>query len=165
MSWRPPIAVALAVAGVVAIVGVSELFAQRGGDHPSASPGDAPSSRSDHSSAARSTGHLVPATSRRPTVGVCGRTTGAVLVVKIEPDTPDPRCAEVTTGQRLRVVNRTGDYGARPHTVTVVWVPGRPLTLRPGETKTFPRQFGTYLAHGVHELKAGVGYRAEVWLR
>ena len=108
--------------------------------------------------------HLLPATSRRPSVGVCGRTTGVVLVVKIEPDTPNPRCPAVNAAQRLRVVNRTGDYGAHPHTVTVVWVPGRPLTLRPGEAKTFPRHFGTYLAQGVHDLKAGRGYRSEIWL-
>jgi hypothetical protein len=165
MSRRPWIAAALAVAAVLAIVGGAAALSHHGADHPSAaSPTSTSSSPSDSPSATRSSGHLVPATSRYPTAGVCGRATGAVLTIRIEPDTPNPRCASVTAHQRLRVVNSTGDYGAHAHPVTVVWLPGRPFTLRPGAARTFPRQFGTYLARGVHPLKAGTAYRAEVWL-
>jgi len=84
--------------------------------------------------------------------------------VRIEPDTPSPRCASVDAHQRLRVVNRTGDHGGRSHKVTVVWIPGRRFTLKPGESRTFQRDFGTYLAQGVHDLEAGPGYRSQIWL-
>jgi hypothetical protein len=163
MSRRPLISAALAVAAVVAIVGVIAVLSHRGGNQSDTAAQQG--SASPSAGASQSPSHLVPATSKRPAAGVCGRTTGAVLTVRIEPDTPDPRCASVNADQRLRVVNATGDYGAHPQTVTVVWMPGQSLTLRPGEAKTFSRNFGSYLAPGVHELTAGRGYRSEVWLR
>jgi hypothetical protein len=88
-----------------------------------------------------------------------------MLTVRIEPDAPSPRCASVERGQWLRVVNRTGDYGRPAHTVTVDWIPGQSFELRPGESKTFTRHFGDYLARGVHDLRVGSAYRAEIWLR
>lgn len=150
---------------MVAIVGVGALISRHGGDHPSASPATAKTGGpSGSASAGGPSGHLLPATSRYPTAGVCGRVTGALLTVRIEPDTPNPRCGSVNADQRLRVVNRTGDFGAHAHPVRVVWLPGHPFTLQPGEAKTFPRPFGTYLARGVHRLTVAPAYRAEVWL-
>lgn len=86
------------------------------------------------------------------------------MTVKIEPDTPDPRCASVGDSQWLRVVNNTGDYGRPAHTVTVTWMPGHPFKLQPGESKEFHQHFGDYLAVGVHDLSVGPAYRAEIWL-
>jgi len=106
-----------------------------------------------------------PATSKLPAAGVCGHVTGAVLTVRIEPDTPNPRCAAVSDSQRLRVVNRTGDYGRAAHTITVTWTPGHPFQLRPGQARMFQRHFGSYLARGVHDLTVEPAYRAEIWLR
>jgi hypothetical protein len=171
---RRSLAAALAVVVVVAVAVAAALLSNLGGGdrHASASsdPTDPTSSTSpmnaegSPSPSAQPSDRLVPATSRFPAAGVCGRTTSAVLTVKIEPDTPDPRCASVSDSQWLRVVNRTGDYGLHAHTVTVAWIPGHSFTLHPGESKTFPRHFGAYLARGVHDLTAGSGYRAEIWL-
>ncbi|HEY3527679.1 MAG TPA: hypothetical protein VGK78_00900 [Nocardioides sp.] len=153
MSRRLPLASLLAAGVVVVIAVVATILSSGGGDRQSSSSTSAGPSR-----------RLAPATSTYPAAGVCGRTTGAVLVVRIEPDAPDPRCASVDADQRLRVVNNTGDFGQPPHTVTVTWVPGQRFTLRPGEARTFQRQFGTYLARGVHDLSVQSGYRAEIWL-
>jgi hypothetical protein len=97
---------------------------------------------------------------------MCGRSSGAVLTVKIEPDTPQPVCAKVDASQSLRVVNSTGDFGQAAHTVTVSWIPGQRFTLHGGQSKIFPAHFGSYLARGVHDLKvtSAPGYRAEIWL-
>jgi hypothetical protein len=62
------------------------------------------------------------------------------------------------------VVNRTGDDGQPARTVTVTWLPGQSFTLRPGESRTFQRPFGDYLAQGVHDLAVGTAYRSEIWL-
>ena len=113
----------------------------------------------------RESGRLLPATSSLPASGVCGRAAGTVLTIRIERDTPMPRCASVTGSQRLRVVNRTGDYGGHARTVTVSWIPGRTFTLHPGESKSFDERFGRYLARGVHDLRVVSQYRAEIWLR
>ena len=169
MSRRIPLAAALTAAVVVAVAVAAALLSSAGGSgrHGSAAGSDSSVTSSSPSSSATSprpsSRSLVPATSRFPAAGVCGRAAGAVLTVRIEPDTPDPRCTSVDEHQWLRVVNRTGDYGRRGHTVTVVWATSR-VTLEPGASKTFPRHFGTYLARGVHDLRVGSGYRAEVWL-
>jgi hypothetical protein len=157
MSRRVPLAAALAAA-LVAIAVAAALLTSRGSDRQaSASTG---SSSTDPPAA----GTLVPATSRFPAAGVCGRVSGDVVTVRIEPDTPEPRCASVDDRQSLRVVNATGEYGQSARTVTVAWIPGQPFALRPGESKTFPQHFGDYLARGVHDLRVGSAYQAEIWL-
>jgi hypothetical protein len=170
MSRRLPLAAALAALAVVAIVAAAALLATRGGgDRPTATPGSGSSAaRSSVSSSAPSSAppsqRLVPATSRFPAAGVCGRTTGTVLTVRIEPDAPDPRCTRVDGSQSLRVVNRTGDYGQSGHAVIVTWVPGHRFTLPPGGSREIKQPFGAYLARGVHVLRVGASYRAEIWL-
>jgi hypothetical protein len=153
----------LAAAAVVAIAAaatwLSTLGSNDGGTSPRAGSGGAAVAPSGRSSSSR-----LPATSQLPAAGICGRVTGTVVTVRIEPDTPSPRCASVADGQWLRVVNGTGDYGRRARTITVVWVPGHPFRLGPGDSRTFPQHFGDYLAPGVHDLRVGRAYRAEIWL-
>jgi hypothetical protein len=166
MSRRLPLAALLAAGVVVVIAAVATILSSGGGgDAQRTALPDVPTGAS-HSSPAptRATGGLAPATSEFPAAGVCGRATGGVLTVRIEPDAPSPRCASVGAGQSLRVVNRTGDYGRPAHTVSVTWIPDHSFTLRPGQSRTFRRHFGAYLARGVHDLKVESAYRAEIWL-
>ena len=167
MSRRLPLSAVLAAVAVVVIVVVAMLLqAGPSQDGPGTSPEvSSPGSSSTPTSPAK--GNLVPASSRTPASGVCGRAAGAVVTVRIEPDTPEPVCAAVSDDQSLRVVNSTGDFGAPARTVTVRWLPGQPFRLGPGRSKTFPQHFGTYLATGVHDLDVTSisGYRAQIWLR
>jgi hypothetical protein len=163
MSRRVPLAALAAAAVVVAIAVVAAFLTSAGGSDRHASASADPTS-SDPPTSTQPSGTLVPASSRFPAAGVCGRTSGSMLTVRIEPDAPDPRCASVDANQWLRVVNSTGDYGRPAHSVTVAWIPGQPFTLQPGESKTFRQHFGDYLAHGVHDVSVGSGYRAEIWL-
>lgn len=128
--------------------------------------GDDDGPRTASSGSSHRYARLVPASSKLPASGVCGRTTGDVLTVKIEPDAPNPICASVTDQQSLRVVNSTADYGQRGHAVTVSWMPGRTFRLAAGQARSFPQHFGSYLARGVHDLKvtSASGYTAEIWL-
>jgi hypothetical protein len=147
---------------VVTIAATAVLLSTlRGNDQGSpAAPGSTATPASPQASAS-----LLPAAAGSPAAGVCGSTTGAVVTVRIEPDTPNPRCAAVTSAQSLRVVNATGDYGQPAHTITVTWIPHQSFTLRPGQAKTFPQHFGAYLAPGVHDLQSGAASRAQIWLR
>lgn len=159
---RVPFPALLAAAAVVAVVAVATLVPLLGGGHHG-SPAPAASSSPSPAPTARSS--KLPATSRQPAAGVCGRVGASVVTVKIEPDVPLPRCAQVRADQSLRVVNRTGDYGQHGHPIRVRWIPGRPVTLAPGESHTFPRRFGDYLQRGVHVLRITRAYAAEIWLR
>jgi hypothetical protein len=163
---RVPFPALLAAAAVVAVVAVATLVPLLGGGHedrpgPAASSSASPAPNSGPT--ARSS--KLPATSRQPAAGVCGRVGASVVMVKIEPDVPLPRCAQVRPDQSLRVVNRTGDYGQQGHRIRVRWIPGQPVTLAPGQSHTFPRRFGDYLQRGVHVLRITRAYAAEVWLR
>jgi hypothetical protein len=157
MSRRLPVPAVLAAAAVV-LIAVAVAFVHGRGTHPASAP------QAGGSSSRTTT--LVPASSRYPASGVCGRAAGSVLTVRIEPDAPAPMCTSVAPSQSLRVVNGTGDYGQHARRVTVRWRPGRAFTLAAGESKTFPAQFGSYLARGVHDLTvvSTPGYRAEIWL-
>jgi hypothetical protein len=164
MSRRVSFAAVLAAAVVVAAiaVGASLLSSGGGSDRHAASAG---ATSAAPTTSAGSSGGLVPATSKLPAAGVCEHAPGAIVTLRIEPDAPNPRCASVDGSQWLRVVNRTDEYGGPAHPVTLAWIPGQTFTLQPGQSKTFPQHFATYLAHGVHDLSAGSGYRAEIWLR
>ena len=155
--------VVLAAVAVVAIAAAAAWLSTLGNNDGDASA-RAGSGSAAHAPAAQGSGSLLPATSEFPAAGVCGRASGTVVTVRIEPDTPDPRCTSVASGQWLRVVNRTGDHGRHARTITVVWVPGHPFKLGPGDARTFTEHFGTYLASGVHDLRVGPAYRAEIWL-
>jgi hypothetical protein len=152
----------LAAAAVVAVVAVATLVPLLGGGH-GRSPSPAASSSGTPTPAAQPS--KLPATSQQPAAGVCDRVRSPVVTVRIEPDVPLPRCAQVRPDQSLRVVNRTGDYGQRAHSIRVGWIPGRPVMLAPGESHTFPERFGDYLQRGVHVVRITRAYGAEIWLR
>jgi hypothetical protein len=167
---RVPFPALLAAAAVVAVVAVATLVPLLGGgskDGPGQGPAPAASSPGNPAPTAGPTARSskLPATSRQPAAGVCGRVGASVVTVRIEPDVPLPRCAQVRPDQSLRVVNRTGDYGQQGHPVRVRWIPGQPVTLAPGESHTFSRRFGDYLQRGVHVLRITRAYAAELWLR
>jgi hypothetical protein len=156
----------LAAAAVVAVVAVATLVPLLAGgpeDGPDEESAPAASSSGTPTPHARSS--KLPATSRHPAAGVCARVGSSVVTIRVEPDVPLPRCAQVRPDQSLRVVNRTGDDGQQAHRVRVRWIPGSPVTLAPGESHTFPRRFGDYLRPGVHELRITRAYGAEIWLR
>jgi hypothetical protein len=165
MSRRLSLVAVLAVAVVVVAIAVAASLLSSGGgsDRHAAVPAGATST--DSSTSAASSDGLVPATSKFPAAGVCEHAPGARVTLRIEPDAPNPRCASVDGRQWLRVVNSTDEYGGPAHPVTLVWIPGQTFTLQPGQSKTFPQHFAAYLARGVHDLNAGSGYRAEIWLR
>jgi hypothetical protein len=110
---------------------------------------------------------VVPAESPFPAAGVCGRYRGRVVTVAAAPDVPVPRCARVRPDQDLRVVNRTSQYGQPARPVVVRFAGRQPTTLQVGESVTYRKPFGNYLAPGVHSVHMSVfaGGGAEIWLR
>ncbi|HET8559476.1 MAG TPA: hypothetical protein VFL69_03065 [Marmoricola sp.] len=156
-------ALVAAAAVVVVVAGAALIPKLGGGDDRQPAPVTSPSG-SPAPGIAYPT-HKLPATSKYPAAGVCGRAASSVVTIRIEPDTPMPRCAQVRSDQMLRVVNRTGDYGQRAHQIRVSWLPGAPVTLAPGESATFRRPLGDYLQPGVHGLRVTAAYGAEIWLR
>jgi hypothetical protein len=106
---------------------------------------------------------LVPADSQLPAAGVCGRSSGTLVEVLLVADVPSPRCAKVTADQQLRVVNATNTFGQPGRTLTVVFGSFPPRQLAVGQATLFAADFGTYLAPGVHDLRASP-YTAEIWL-
>lgn len=163
---RPPRRVGspalLAAAAVALVATAAVLVPVLGRDSPR---GPAPAASASGRPTPSSPASKLPADSRYPTAGVCGRASPRVVTVLIEPDTPSPRCVQVRPDQSLRVVNRTGDYGQRAHPIRVTWIPGQPVALAPGRSHVFPGRFGDYLEPGVHDLRVTAAYSAEVWLR
>jgi hypothetical protein len=108
-----------------------------------------------------------PADSRRPASGMCERDTGAMATVRLDPDTPDPRCIVVSSRQRLRVVNTSASYGQRGKSITIRFAYFPPRVLRVRAATTFRRPVGHYLAPGVHDLHASLygGGGPEIWLK
>lgn len=102
---------------------------------------------------------LVPADSAGPAAGICGTVPGTTVTVVANSDTPSPRCAVVTAGQDLRVLNN------QAKTITVRFADYAPRSLPPGASTVFQRAFGSFLAPGVHDVSWGVAGPAELWLR
>ena len=81
-----------------------------------------------------------------PAEGICGTApAGPEFTVRLGPDgVPDPRCAEDVRGeQTLRVVNDS--WFTR-----IVRLGRYELDLGPGDIKTIPARFDSYLARGLH---------------
>ena len=108
-----------------------------------------------------------PADSQLPASGLCQPDTGAIATVRLYPDTPDPRCIVVSSGQRLRVVNSSASYGQRGKSITIRFAYFPPRVLRVRAATTFPRPVGDYLAPGVHDLHVSLygGGGPEIWLK
>jgi hypothetical protein len=109
----------------------------------------------------------VPADSRRPASGTCEPSPGAVATVRLDLDTPDPRCIIVSSRQRLRVVNTSAGYGQHGRTVTITMAYFPPRVLKVRAATTFHRPVGQYLAPGVHDLHVSLygGGGPEIWLK
>jgi hypothetical protein len=111
---------------------------------------------------------LVGPDSLLPAAGACGRATGTVVTVDVNPDTPLPRCSVVRGYQQLRVVNTSNRFGQRGRTVTIIWPPFTPRTVAVGESTQYHQDFSDYLALGVHGLGISLytgGYGPQLWLR
>ena len=102
---------------------------------------------------------LIPADSTAPAAGICGTDPGTTVTIDANPDTPAPRCAIVTAGQNLRVVNN------QAMSITVRFADYAPRDVRPGASTVFQRAFGSFLAPGVHDVSWGVGGPGELWLK
>jgi hypothetical protein len=103
---------------------------------------------------------LQPPDATSPAAGICARAQGAVAMVRINVDTPSPRCKVVRPKQRLEVVNTLGRS-------TIVRLARFTVRLAPRQALTIDQPFGTYLAPGVHDLaiSAYAGSGAELWLQ
>ena len=80
-----------------------------------------------------------------------------MVIVTLNPDIPDPRCAIVTADQTLTVINHTQN--------TLQIAIGRfTSSLAAGEQTTIDTPFGEYLAPGVHQLQVSPCCGPELWL-
>ena len=125
--------------GVVVVVGVSCSLEASG---PGVQPLDSPDSM-------------------LPTAGICGDALpGETAIIRLNVDTPNPRCAKVTANQRLHVTNLTDSP------VTVVLM-GVDYEIAQGAGTTFAPMFGDIWEPGVHVLHTsayGDGGGPEIWL-
>ncbi len=80
-----------------------------------------------------------------PAAGICGTAEGEWVTISLEPGIPNPRCVQVQPDQKLAVVNRTGG------TVDIA-IGDFEATLADGQSISFEKPFGEYLARGVHAL-------------
>jgi hypothetical protein len=160
-SLLRPITVITASA-VVAGCGSSSLVSPTKGAHSS-------QTRTGPLTAAKPTVHaqrLIRASSRLPTAGICASSgQGSLVTVYVGAATPEPRCIRVRANQHLRVIDRTLE-GQPQRSVTITWLPYPTRRLAAGRATVFTRNFGSYLASGVHDLGMSVyaGGGAEIWL-
>lgn len=102
----------------------------------------------------------------RPVAGIClPAGAGQVVTIIAAPDTPKPRCAQVTRNQSLRVVNRTGWFGARAHPIVVRFTGQPPTTLQVGEAVTLRQPFARLKPGWVYQLHLSKHQVADVWMR
>jgi hypothetical protein len=87
--------------------------------------------------------------------------------VRLDPDTPDPRCIVVSSRQRVRVVNMSAGYGQQGKSITIRFAYFPPRVLRVRAATTFHLPVGNYLAPGVHDLHVSLygGGGPEIWLK
>ena len=111
--------------------------------------------------------NLIPADAQMPAGGICGRAVGPLAVIIANPDTHSPRCMIVTGSQHLKVTNGSHQFGQTGRTITVSFASFPPRQIAVGASTTFDRDFGSYLAPGVHVLHISLygGDGADIWLR
>jgi hypothetical protein len=94
---------------------------------------------------------------QQPAAGICASFEGEMVVVTLNIDIPDPRCAKVNPDQKLTVINNTqAELG--------VSIGPYKNTLAPGGQFTIDKPFGEYLAAGVHQLTVTPCCGPEIWL-
>jgi hypothetical protein len=106
-------------------------------------------------SSATPTPVLVPPDLGGPAAGACGDVSTDVVTVLLNPDVPSPRCTTVHVGQKLRITNATGSFGAVGKVVTITLKGFAPVTLQVGESYTFPKPLSDVLAPGYHRTSGG----------
>jgi hypothetical protein len=88
-----------------------------------------------------------PSDGDTPSGGICpGPVEGDTATIVLGGDVPQPRCIQVTAGQRLRVEN------VRVNTVTVVFGLFK-TDIPPHEARILDLPFGEYLEPGMHGLE------------
>jgi hypothetical protein len=93
-----------------------------------------------------------------PAAGICGMFDGDIVTLIIYPDIPDPRCVEVTSEQKLRVVNRRDEPIQAAIGTFQADIP-------PDGEHTFDVPVGEYLMPGVHLLQVSPCCSPEVVLK
>jgi hypothetical protein len=103
---------------------------------------------------------LKPADSEFPAAGICDEVDGEIATITIYSGIPDPRCLVVYAGQRLKVVNASGEevrFTLGPFDVL----------LAPEDEQIYDRPVDEYLAPGVHNTYISIFYGGAggaVWL-
>lgn len=94
-----------------------------------------------------------------PAAGICATFQGPWATLTLAQTMPDPRCLKVQPDQRLVVINQGND-------VTTVTLASFSARLGPGERVVFDTPFGSYLAPGVHIIRASRygGGGSDLWL-
>jgi hypothetical protein len=82
---------------------------------------------------------------QEPAAGICASVEGEMVVVRLNPDVPDPRCTKVRPDQKLTVINQTQN-------TLQVSIGSFKASLEPGAETIFDTPFSEYLAPGVHQL-------------
>jgi hypothetical protein len=111
---------------------------------------------------------LWPADGATPVAGACGASVGPYATVETNPDTPMPRCQEITGRQRLRVVNASDRFGQPGRPIFVTFAGYRTRRLAVGQATIFDRPARSYLEPGVHDLHLSLypgSGGAEIWLK
>jgi hypothetical protein len=93
-----------------------------------------------------------------PAAGICAGFEVEIVTLTIYPDIPDPRCVEVTSGQKLRVINRRTE-------VLHVAIGTFEADILPEGEYTFEVPVGEYLMPGVHVLQVSPCCSLEVVLK
>jgi hypothetical protein len=95
--------------------------------------------------------------SQEPAAGICASFDGELIEIRINADIPDPRCARVTPGQRLKVINATAGQ-------IQVRIGPYEAEIDAGGEHHFDIPFGQYIAPGVHLLQVRPCCGPELWL-
>ena len=94
----------------------------------------------------------------QPAAGICPKAQGEIVIMRVNPDVPDPRCLQVQPDQRLAVFNGLDES-------LDVSLGEISATIEPGEEHTFDRPLGEILLPGVHALGTSLCCGGEIWLQ
>jgi hypothetical protein len=103
---------------------------------------------------------IQPATpvAMQPAAGICAEGQGEIVIMRVNPDVPDPRCLQVQSDQRLAVFNGLDES-------LDVSLGELSATIEPGDEHTFDRPLGQILLPGVHALGTSLCCGGEIWLQ
>jgi hypothetical protein len=87
-----------------------------------------------------------------------------VVTITLFSDVPAPRCAVVSAGQHLRLLNSTGGHGEAANTVSLDFA-GFAATIPPGHAVVLDAPIGQYIQPGVTAIPLHGAPGPELWLR